>query len=146
MAGLTDDELDTIKECFDIFDKIGDGKVESFQIIDVLRACGLNPLTADVKKMIETSDIKGRVDLDTLCGIYEQVKGAPGQATFEDMKEAFKTYDRDNSGTLSAAQLRQVLVLIGDSLKEDEADVIVGKFEESGGAINYESMIKALIA
>ena len=55
--------------------------------------------------MIKESELTGkRVDLETFCGIYEQIAGAPGQATFEDMMEAFKTFDRDNTGLMSAAE------------------------------------------
>merc|ERR1711872_218389 len=102
MAKISEDELEDIKERFDMFDKIGDGKVESSQVIDVLRACNQNPLTADVAKIIEESDLKGkRVELEQFCATYEQ------------MMEAFKTFDRDNAGEIAVATLRQLLVNIG---------------------------------
>lgn len=54
MAKISEDELEDIKERFDMFDKIGDGKVEAAQVIDVLRACNQNPLTAEVTKVSNT--------------------------------------------------------------------------------------------
>ena len=51
MANIGEDELDDIKERFDLFDKLGDNKIDYVQIIDVLRACGLNPLHTDVDKV-----------------------------------------------------------------------------------------------
>lgn len=148
MANISDEDLEDIKERFDMFDKKGDGKVESFQIIDVLRACGLNPLTDDVEKMITESELKGkRIELEKFCAIYEQTVNQPGQATYEDMMEAFKTFDRDQVGTISAAELRQVLVNIGDSLSEEQADTIVGTYEDStAGTVSYQGMIKKLMA
>ena len=147
MAKISEDELEDIKERFDMFDKIGDGKVEASQVIDVLRACNQNPLTADVAKIIEESDLKGkRVELEQFCAIYEQISSAPGQATYEDMMEAFKTFDRDNAGEIAVATLRQLLVNIGDTLTEEQADVIIGKYEDAErGAISYQGMIKSLI-
>ena len=89
---LSTEEVDAIKERFDMFDKRGDGKVEWYQIMDVLRACGLNPLTADVDNLIDQLQLHNqRVDLSTLSDVYKQIKNAPGQATFEDMLEVFKT-------------------------------------------------------
>ena len=131
-----------------MYDKKGDGKVEDFQVIDVIRACGLNPLTADVEKIVKDSELNGkRVDLETFCAIHEQIKNQPGQATFEDMMEAFKTFDKDNAGTMSAAALRQILVNIGDTLKEEDADTIVARYEDADtGMISYQGMIKSLIA
>jgi Ca2+-binding EF-hand superfamily protein len=147
MAKISEDELEDIKERFDMFDKIGDGKVEAAQVIDVLRACNQNPLTAEVTKIIEESELKGkRVELEQFCAIYEQIAGAPGQATYEDMMEAFKTFDRDNAGEIAVATLRQLLVNIGDVLTEEQADVIIGKYEDAErGAISYQGMIKSLI-
>jgi len=148
MAKISEDDLEDIKERFDMFDKKGDGKVESFQIIDVLRSCGLNPLTADVDKMVLDSELKGkRIELEQFCAIYEQTVNAAGQATYEDMMEAFKTFDRDSAGTISAAELRQVLVNIGDTLTEEQADVIVGSYEDTTtGCVTYQAMIKKLMA
>jgi Ca2+-binding EF-hand superfamily protein len=148
MAKISEDDLEEIKERFDMFDKKGDGKVESFQVIDVLRSCGLNPLTADVEKMIVDSELKGqRVELEKFCALYEQIVGAPGQATYEDMMEAFKTFDRDSAGVISSAELRQVLVNIGDSLTEDQADVIVNAHEDvETGTVSYQGMVKQLMA
>lgn len=148
MANLNEEEIEEIKERFDMYDKKGDGKVEAFQIIDVIRACGINPLTSDVEKLVKDSELTGkRVDLETFCPIYQQIKEMPGQAVYEDMMEAFKTYDKDNAGTISAAALRQLLINIGDTLTEEAADVIVSKFEDqAAGTVNYSTMAKALMA
>lgn len=51
MSTITEDEMDIIKERYELYDKKGDGKVDASQVIDVLRACGLNPLTSDVDKV-----------------------------------------------------------------------------------------------
>jgi len=147
MAKISEDELEEIKERFDMFDKKGDGKVDDFQVIEVLRACGQNPLTAEVEKIIEDSSLKGtRVELEKFCAIYEQISTAPGQATYEDMMEAFKTFDRENAGEIAVATLRNLLVNIGDVLTEEQADTIVGTYEDSERAtISYQGMIKSLI-
>ena len=147
MAGITEDDLDNIRERFDLFDKIGDGRIADTQIIDVLRACGLNPLTGDVEKIKKESALVGkRIDLETFCPIYEQVANAPGQATYEDMVEAFKTFDRDQTNTISAAELRQLLVNLGDTLTEEQADQIVQPHEDEKGSVYYQQVIKQLMA
>lgn len=147
MAKITEDELDDIKERYDCYDKKGDGKIDTCQIIDVLRACGLNPLKPDVDKIIKDSELEGkRVELETFCGIYEQISKAPGQATFEDMVEAFKTYDKESNGIVSGAQIRQLLINMGDTLTEAEAETILLPHEDEKGEICYQNLIKALIS
>ena len=51
MSSITEDEMDTIKERYELYDKKGDGKVDASQVIKVLQACGLNPLKSDVDKV-----------------------------------------------------------------------------------------------
>ena len=58
MADISEDTLDDIKDRFDMFDKVGDKKVDSSQVINVLRACGLNPQTDDIENILEDSNLK----------------------------------------------------------------------------------------
>jgi len=147
MADLNEDQMEDIQERFDIFDKIGDKAVESDQVVDVLRALGMNPITADVKKMLKASDLEGkRVGLDTFCSMYQQFAAQPVIATVEDMVEALKTFDKNNSGNMGSAALRGMLMNLGDKLNEAEADVIMGKYEDENGLVCYGQMIKSLIA
>ena len=48
------------KEAFLLFDKRGDGKVDSAQLGEILRSLGLNPTEADVKKVLKEVDPSGR--------------------------------------------------------------------------------------
>lgn len=146
MSKITEDELDDIKERYELFDKKGDGKIECQQIIDVLRACGLNPLKPDIDKIIKESDLEGkRIELETFCGIYEQMSKAPGQATYEDMLEAFKTYDKESNGIITGAQIRQLLINLGDTLTESEADTILSGHEDDNGNVSYANLLKSLM-
>lgn len=47
------------RDAFALFDKRGDGKIDSDQIGDVLRALNLNPTEADVKKIVNEVDPNG---------------------------------------------------------------------------------------
>ena len=40
----------------------------------------------------------------------------------EEIREAFKVFDRDNNGFISPAELRHVLAAIGKKLTDDEVD------------------------
>ena len=76
MVEMNEDLLDDIKDRFDLFDKIGDGKIDSDQVLDVMRACGLNPMTSDVRKMMKKSDLNGkRIEIEPFAAMYIQVGG-----------------------------------------------------------------------
>ena len=45
--------------------------------------------------------------------------------TEEEIKDAFKVFDRDGKGTISAAELRHVMVNLGEKLTDDEVDEMI---------------------
>lgn len=45
--------------------------------------------------------------------------------TEEEIKEAFKVFDKDGKGTISAAELRHVLTNLGEKLSEEEVDEMI---------------------
>lgn len=47
------------RDAFALFDKRGDNKIDSNQLGDVLRALGLNPTEAEVKKTVQEVDPSG---------------------------------------------------------------------------------------
>jgi len=145
MADLSEDQKEDIQERFDIFDKVGDKCVDSDQVVDVLRALGMNPIAADVKKVLKASELDGkRVDQPTFCSMYQQFAAMATIATIEDMVEALKTFDKNNSGNMSSAALRAMLINMGDKLTEKEADVIMSKYEDENALVSYSHMIKSL--
>jgi len=144
---ITDEQLEDLKDAFTLFDKKGDDKVDSVQIIDLLRSLGLNPLTADVKKVIKDSSLAGtRVDFPTFVSIYEQFLKRPTIANFADMNEMFKTFDRDASKNVFGGEIRQIMLNLGDKMTEEEVDIMINPHENAEGFIPYEVMLKAVMA
>ena len=56
-----------------------------------------------------------------------------------DVKQAFRMFDRDGSGTVSAGELRQVMMNLGEKLTEAEVDEMMREADIDGdGELNYE--------
>ena len=59
----------------------------------------------------------------------------------EEIREAFKVFDRDNNGFISAAELRHVMTSIGEKLTDDEVDEMIREADQDGdGRIDCESL------
>ena len=61
--------------------------------------------------------------------------------------EAFKVFDRDGNGFISAAELRHVMTNLGEKLTDEEADAMVREADLDGdGQINYEEFVNMMKA
>lgn len=64
----------------------------------------------------------------------------------EEIREAFKVFDRDAKGSISAAELRHVLTSIGEKLTDDEVDEMIREADEDGdGRIDYNEFVQLMM-
>jgi calmodulin len=65
----------------------------------------------------------------------------------EEIREAFKVFDRDNNGFISAAELRHVMTSIGEKLTDDEVDEMIREADQDGdGRIDCKETRQKTIA
>lgn len=56
----------------------------------------------------------------------------------EEIKEAFKVFDKDGNGFISAAELRHVMTNLGEKLSDQEVEEMIREADVDGdGQINY---------
>ena len=69
----------------------------------------------------------------------EMMKRKPSAEGEQDMLEAFKVFDADGNGYITAAELRRVMTGIGETLTDAEVnDMLRAADTNNDGKINYE--------
>jgi len=137
------------KEVFNLFDDVGDGKIDAVQIGTVARALGLKPTQAQVTKAAGAEYKRTgekRFSLEEFLPIYEQLQKEKEVGTFADFMEGLRVFDKEECGKILVAELRHALLALGERLTVEEADEIVSGIEDSDGNVNYESFIKKVMA
>ena len=137
--------LECIEECFSIFDTDRDGKVPKDVVPDILRAIGKAPTEAEVKKILE--GCKDAVTLDQFKNLYRSNSDIRTPKKLEeDMLNCFRACDKDGTGQIHEAELRQTLTTLGDTLTPNEVDTLLKDVTiGSNGMIDYDKFVQMLI-
>ena len=64
----------------------------------------------------------------------------------EELKEAFKVFDKDGNEFISAAELRHVMTNLGEKLTDEEVDEIREADVDGDGQVNYDEFVKMMMA
>ncbi|XP_039721636.1 myosin light chain 6B isoform X4 [Pteropus medius] len=143
------DQLEEFKEAFELFDRVGDGKILYSQCGDVMRALGQNPTNAEVLKVLghpKSDELKSRrVDFETFLPMLQAVAKNRDQSTYEDYLEGLRVFDKEGNGKVMGAELRHVLTTLGEKMTEEEVETVLAGHEDSNGCINYEELVRMVL-
>ncbi|KAF9876088.1 calmodulin [Colletotrichum karsti] len=145
-AGLTEEQRAQYKEVFDLFDKDGTGDITAQELGEVMRSLGLNPSDTELTDMVNEvdADNNGTIDFNEFLNLMAQ-KVQVGDAE-EELKNAFKVFDRDGSGTISAEELRHVLKSLGENLSAADIDEMIQMADKNGdGSIDYDEFASIMM-
>jgi len=138
-----------LKEIFNLYDEELDGKIDGTQIGDVVRAAGLKPTNAAVWKAAgQEYKRKGekRLTFEEWAPIYEQLTKEKESGTMADFMEGLKVFDKEECGKILSAELRHILLALGERLSTEEVDELLKGVEDGEGMVNYEAFIKKVMA
>lgn len=132
-----------------LFDRRGDGKIDSVQLGEVLRSLGLNPTQAEVHKALNEVDPSGskRISFEEFLPIFHSFgQRKASKSTNEGFVDGLRVFDREGNGQVSAAELRHVLTGLGEKMTEEEVDLLLSGLEDNQGQINYEEFVKTVMS
>ncbi|XP_006218631.1 myosin light chain 6B-like [Vicugna pacos] len=144
------DQLEEFKEAFELYDRVGDGKIQFSQCGDVMRALGHNPTNAEVLRVMgnpKSDELKSRrVDFETFLPMLQAVAKNRDKGSYQDYLEGLRVFDKEGNGKVMGAELRHVLTTLGERMTEEEVETVLAGHEDINGCINYEAFLKHILS
>ncbi|VDI21062.1 calmodulin-alpha-like [Mytilus galloprovincialis] len=143
---LTEEQIHEFKEAFSLFDTDGSGTITSKELGTAMRSLGMNPTEADLADMINEIDADGNGQVDFPEFLTLMAKKMKDGDAEEEIKEAFRLFDKEGNGFISGAELRHIMTAIGEKLTDLEVDDMLHEADLDGdGMINYQEFVALML-
>tara|TARA_B110001450_G_C17343914_1_gene368632 strand:+ start:94 stop:543 length:450 start_codon:yes stop_codon:yes gene_type:complete len=144
---LSEEQIAEFKEAFSLFDKDGDQTITTKELGTVMRSLGQNPTEAELQDMINEVDVDGNGTIDFSEFLSLMARKMKDTDTEEELVESFKVFDRDGNGLISAAELRHVMLGLGEKLCDAEVQAMISRADDDKDShINYEEFVKMMMS
>lgn len=134
-----------MRQVFQLFDKNGDGKITKDELGGVMRSLGQFATTEELNQMLQEADVDGEMTVKIFISQFNNYIVGDGSVGFEDfvdmsflpsdesmdlsckeyeaeqLKDAFRVFDKHNRGYITSSDLRVVLQCLGEQMTEDES-------------------------
>eukprot|EP01006_Ploeotia_vitrea_P054263 TRINITY_DN67868_c3_g3_i1.p1 TRINITY_DN67868_c3_g3~~TRINITY_DN67868_c3_g3_i1.p1 ORF type:complete len:287 (-),score=53.69 TRINITY_DN67868_c3_g3_i1:150-1010(-) len=97
-----------------------------------MRSLGQNPTDAELQDMCNEIDQDGSGTMDFPEFLTLMSRKMCDTDSEEEIKEAFRVFDKDGNGFISAAELRHVMTNLGEKLTDEEIDEMIAEADIDG--------------
>jgi len=132
---LSQDQQQRLRRAFNRFDADNSGFISAPEMMQVLRLLGSNPSQAEFNNILKAIDRNndGVVDFREFAQVWWKREQEHIEEDFqEELMLAFKIFDADDSGTISAQELRDKLTTLGERMTDEEVDELLAECDADG--------------
>jgi len=148
MCDLDEAQTAALKTAFESFDTEGKGAIGVETIGNILRMMGVKVKEADLKEIVDEVDDDGSGMLE-----FEEFTELAAKFLIEEdeeelkneLKEAFRIYDKDGQGFITNEVLKEILREIDPKLTETDLEGIIEEVDEDGsGTMDLDEFMEMM--
>jgi Ca2+-binding EF-hand superfamily protein len=145
---MDNEQVQMLKKTFGMFDSGKTGFVDTEKIKTILNTLGQNFDDDDLQALIEENDPEklGKVKYDafaTIVGHFLEEEDA--EAMQQELKAAFRLYDKEGNGYITTAVLREIMAALDDKLTPDQLDEMIDEIDTDGsGTVDFDEFMEMM--
>jgi len=141
VTGLDPEQIDSLKKGFDGFDKEG-GTINQTTMMMILKSMGVDVNKSDMENYSSEVDEEetGKFTFSMFCQVAAKFMIEDDEEQMkEELKEAFRIYDKENQGFITNEILKEILREIDSTLTEEDLEGIIEEVDEDGsGTMDFD--------
>nr|CAD7588663.1 unnamed protein product [Timema genevievae] len=137
-----------LRKAFEAFDREKKGCISTDMVRTILEMLGHHVDDQIIKDIILEVDADGSGELEfdefvTLAGRFLIEEDA--EAMQQELKEAFRLYDKEGDGYITTAVLREILKELDDKLTKEELDMMIEEIDTDGsGTVDFDEFMEVM--
>jgi centrin-1 len=141
-SGLSNDEIDEIRQAFDLFDTNGTGKIDPKELKAAMQSLGFdnkNPVIYQLIADLDTpeSTKKGGIDFDSFVNAINAKLG--DRESKEGVRRIFELFiDDPHQKTITLSSLRRIAKELGEQMSSDELKDMLERASSNGTELTFE--------
>ena len=136
--GLSEAEIEEIREAFSMFDTDGSGKIDPKELKAAMHSLGFDKKSATVYEMICDMEELGReVDFDDFLDSISNKLG--NRETREGIDRIFDLFDEEKKGVISLKNLKKIAKELGETIDDSELQEMIERADtDNDGLVSEE--------
>ncbi|KAF5306957.1 hypothetical protein FQA39_LY00187 [Lamprigera yunnana] len=140
--------LAIMRKAFQMFDTTKSGFIETIKISTILNSMGHLFDDKELQSLINENDPNniGTVNFDGFVNIASHfLEEENSESTTQELKEAFRLYDREGNGYITTGTLKEILKALDDKLTNRELDGIIAEIDTDGsGTVDFDEFMEMM--
>lgn len=135
--GLSKEEIEEIKEAFNLFDTDGSGTIDPKELKSAMQSLGFEAKNATIYQMIGDIDKDGSGSIDFDEFLDMMTAKMSDKDSKEDIGKVFNLFDDDKTGKISIRNLKRVARELGETMSDAELMEMIERADtDEDGEIN----------
>merc|ERR1712194_882725 len=143
--GLSVDEVEEMKEAFDLFDNDGSGAISVNELTSAMKSLGFDVKHAVVYNMVSDLDADGSGEIE--FGEFLDVMTAKlsERNSKEEIDRVFNLFDKDRNGTFEGDELSKVCKELGEDMPEEDVRELIQRMDlDKDGVVNSDDFYNVI--
>jgi Ca2+-binding EF-hand superfamily protein len=137
--GLTVDEIEEIKEAFDLFDTDNSGTIDPKELKAAMQSLGFDSKNQTIFQMISDLDKDGSGQIEFEEFLDLMTARMSDKDTRSDIEKVFRLFDDDKTGKITFNNLKRVAKELGENMSDEDLMEMIDRADTDGDhAVNFE--------